>query len=417
MNMTQAQTSQFGASKQMDTSRRCHDDTVVNNISCYDHLHKTMGQKVANSHRLIEKLTNRQHSIEGSLQATRASLAALEKALMEKDAPLRLCQWRLEQREKRPLREQVRDPCETALEDELATLIETQNRLRDAIKRTRAAIHDLTDMLNEVKHDIEHKQHALGIDESCLRSTERSMHAVMERTPPPASARATRSPNSLSLAARHQVAIQESGGNEVRRQQNAEHLSRQASAKEDAAKALRDDNSRLIQRCESMAHDAVAKAEKRMQERVQENQQMRRRLENEMRETNNQIQHTKGTISDTLYQLKALDEPMDLTNQCGSWRQQRATKEHIVDPVSTAIHMHRNQTLAAQKELLHHHQEEKAHLKELLDRRDRLAEDMKDKTSSLHIDLNCLTHEGVRMDPTTTSPLSMRTPRLGRSAR
>jgi len=370
---------------------------------------------VANSHRLIEKLTNRQHSIEGSLQATRASQAALEKALMEKDAPLRLCQWRLEQREKRPLREQVRDPCEIALEEELSTLIETQNRLKDAIKRTKAAIHDLTDMLNEVKHDIEHKHHALGIDESCLRSAERSMHAVMDRTPPPASARGARSP--LSLAARHQVAIQESGGNEVRRQQNAEHLSRTASAKEDAAKALRDDNSRLIQRCESMAHDAVAKAEKRMQERVQENQGMRRRLENEMRETNNQIQHTKSTISDTLYQLKALEEPMDLTNQCSSWRQQRATKEHIVDPVSTALHMHRNTTLAAQKDLMHHHQEEKAHLKELLDRRDRLAEDMKDKTSSLHIDLNCLTHEGVRMGPDSTAPLSMRTPRLARSVR
>jgi len=180
-----------------------------------------------------------------------------------------------------------------------------------------------------------------------------------------------------------------------------------------------------------MAHDAVSKAEKRMQERVQENQQMRRRLENEMRETMNHIQHTKGsisetmnhiqhtkgTISETLYQLKALEEPMDLTNTCASWRQQRATKEHIVDPVTASLHMHRNATLVAQKELLHHHQEEKAHLKELLDRRDRLAEDLKDKTGSLHIDLNCLTHEGVRMDPGGSMPLSMRTPRISRSVR
>lgn len=399
MNMTQAQSSQFGAAKQMDTSRRAHDETVVNNISCYDHVHKTMGQKVKNSQRLIDKLTNRQQSIEGSLQAQRASLAALEKALQDKDAPIRLTQWRLDSREKRPLREQVRDPVEFALEEEHGTLIDTQKRLSEAIKRTKAAIHDLDDMLNEVKHDIEHKHHALSVDESCLRSTERSMHAVMERTPPPASARTPRNPNTFAMAARHQVAHQESSSNEVKRQQNAEHLSRHAAAKEDAAKALREDSQRLIQRCESMASDALAKSERKLQERVQENQQMRRRLENEVRETNTQIQNAKGTISETKYQIKALEEPMELTSTCASWRQGRATKEHIVDPVSTALHQHRNATLAAHQDLMGHHQEEKAHLKELLDRRDRLTEDLQDKTHSLHVDLNCLTHETMTMSP------------------
>ena len=40
----------------------------------------------------------------------------LEAALASKEAPLALCAWRMEQREKRPLREQVRDTVEVCLE-------------------------------------------------------------------------------------------------------------------------------------------------------------------------------------------------------------------------------------------------------------------------------------------------------------
>jgi len=413
-NMSQAQKAHLGASKQMESSRRAHDDTVLNNISCYDHVHKTMGQKVKNTQRLIEKLNLRQQSIENSLNAQRSSLAVLEQAVADKESPIRLCQWRLDSREKRPLREQVRDPVEMALEEEHNVLVDTQHRLSEAIKRTKAAIHDLDTTLSEVKHDIEHKVHALNVDESCLRSTERSMQSVLERTPPPSSARGTTRPqNALTMAARHQVAHQESSSNEVRRQQNAEHLSRHAAAKEEAAKALREDSQRLVQRCETMAADHLQRTEKRFQERVHENQSMRRRIEREVRETSTQIHNTKQTITDTRYQLRALEEPMELTSMCASSRQTRATKEHIVDPVTTALHQHRNATLNAHKGLMEHQQQEKAHLKELMDRRDRLSEDLQDKSSALQIDLNCLTREAMPMSPSA----SLRSPGLGRSTK
>lgn len=394
VNMTQAQQAHYSATKQMHLSRRAHDDTVVNNINMYDMVTQAMAQKVKNSHRLIEKLTNRQQSLENSLQATQTSLANLERAHQEKEAPIQLCKWRLEQREKRPLREQVRDVVEVSLEEEKAALMETQRRLGEAIKRSKAAIHDLQESLAEVKHDLEQKLQALSVDETCLRSAERSMHAVIERTPPPSSARGTRPPNSMKMA-RHQVAIQESSSNEIKRQQMAERLSRHCASREEAAKALREENAKLVNRCEMVAMDAAAKSEKRMQERIQENQAMRRRLEGEIRETHAQIQHTKGTITETRYQLKALEEPIDLTAACSSWRKQRATKEQIVDPVTTTLTQHRMTVLAHHQDLLGHHQMERTNLKELQDRRERLKEDLKDKTHALHIDLNCLTHEAI----------------------
>ena len=49
---------------------------------------------------------------------SRQSLLKVEEALEAKEAPLNLCAWRLEQRERRPLREQVRDAAEVCLEVE-----------------------------------------------------------------------------------------------------------------------------------------------------------------------------------------------------------------------------------------------------------------------------------------------------------
>lgn len=405
LNMTHAQRQQEAALDQIGMSKRAHEMTVSSNLNMYDQLHATMSQKVRNSHQLIEKLQLRADSLEASLQKTKASLAMLEQALRDKDPPLCLNAWRLEQREKRPLREQVRDVVEVALEEEKTMLNETQRRLSEAIKRTKTVINELQHCLEEVRADIEQKTHALGVDEMCLRSTERSMHAMIERTPPPPNSRSRSLPNTLKTT-RHQVAHQESSKNEVARHQEAERLNRTTASCEDAGKALREENARLVQRCEVAAVEAKAKSEKRLQERTGENQQMKRRLEGELRETQAKIDHTKNTISETKYQMKALEEPMDLTATCASWRMQRATREHIVDPVSTTIHEHRNTILQAQQDLLGHHQSEKSHLKELQDRRDRLREDLADKAAALNLDLGCLAHDATQLMTKTGSPLA-----------
>ena len=105
--------------------------------------------------------------------------AGTQDALVAKDAPLTLCTWRMEQRERRPLKEQVRDNVEVCLEVrrnsfhrllhcltwprnivdflsmlmptkvEKATLIDAQRKLKDFIKKTKATIHALeSDLIN-----------------------------------------------------------------------------------------------------------------------------------------------------------------------------------------------------------------------------------------------------------------------------
>jgi len=409
-NMSHAFHTQKKASRQCDTSRRAHDVTVADNLDMYNNLHDSLEQKVKTSYRLIDKLQKRADSIENSIKQSRQSLDQLEAAYRAKDAPLQLCVWRMEQREKRPLREQVRDHVEVALEDEKATLMDTQRRLAEAIRRTKSMIGGLESKFQEVRHDLEQKRQALGVDEMCLRTTHRSWQSVVERAPPHRAASVSAG-GRLPSAGRtrnvhHQAAYHESSKNEVNRQQEAHRLNHSGAAREDASKELRDDNNKLISRCERAAEEAVRKAEQCMQDRISENQQMRRRLANELQETHGKIDNTKRTITETKNQMKSLEEPIELTTTCSSWRKHRAAREHIEDPVSTKLSVSQNMLLRSHEELRNHHQNEKSVLQDLNDHRDRLKEDLRDKTAALHIDLNCLTHEATHLNGRPSKALS-----------
>lgn len=399
MNMTMAGMAQNKASRQCDTSRRAHEQTVSDNLSMYNDLHGNLEQKVRTSHRLIDKLQRRAASLEQAIDQTKQSHAQLEAAHRAKDAPIELCKWRMEQRERRPLREQVRDVVELALEDEKAVLVDTQHKLSNAMKRTKGMISNLEAKLDEVRHDLAQKTQALSIDEMCLRTTQRSWQTVAERSHSSGfgSPAAGRLPSSArrSGSMGQQAALSESSKNEVSRQQEAVRLNHSAASREDAGRELREENAKVISRCQHAAEQAMAKSEKAMQERINENQSMRRRLEGEIRETHAKIDNTKTSIVETKSQIKALGEPIELGSTCQSWRKQRATREHITDPVSTKLYEQQAMLLRINEDLRGHHQAEKTALADLNERRDRLKEDLKDKTAALHIDLNCLTHEAA----------------------
>lgn len=388
-NMTQAQQSHKRAQRQNDTSRRAHDETVAENLGRYNNLQGTLEQKVSDSNRLIDMLQKRAESLENSIQKTKHSLGMLEAAYQAKEPQIQLCLWRMAQREKRPLREQVRDSAETTLEQEKNTLVETQKKLSEAIKRTKANIADLEDKLQDVKHDIDHKIQALGIDETCLRTTMRSHQVAMETSRPGSTMNATMMPGK---AANARLSLQETSRNEMNRHQETGRLAQQGTTREEKAKALRDDNQLLIARCQKMAEEAVSKTERFLQERVAENQQMRRRLEADIRDTKGKIEHTKDTMAETKAQIRSLEEPMDNAATCASFRRQRATREHIHDPVSTKIQEHQMSTLRAHQDLVAHHGQEKVNLQDLMERLARLQEDLADKSASQHIDQTCLTH-------------------------
>lgn len=397
--MSQAQHTYRKATRLQGESKRAHEEVVSDNLTMYNELHNSLEQKVKSSYRLIEKLQQRAESVENSIVASKKSLADLQNSLFAKEAPLALCTWRMEQREKRPLREQVHDAVEVALEAEKMVITNAQNKLKEAIKKTKSTIAALESKLEEVRHDIQQKAQALSVDEMCLRSTQRSFQDVAQRTSSTlASARNSPAHANSRRSPRHDVALHESNRNEVHRQQDAVKLGQSAMNREEVAKDLREECMKTIIRADRAVVEATSKSERALKERVNENQSVRRRLETEFKETCHTIDHTKTTIHETKSQLKALDEPMDLCSTCASWRRQRAPREHIQDPVTTTLYQHQMTLLKSQEELQYHHKKEKTVLGDLQEKRDRLKDDLRDKTASLHIDLNCLTHEATLMN-------------------
>ena len=294
-NMAEPQLAHQGALDQAEGSVRTHEGTLNDNHDMYKEVHDSTEQKVSDTRRLVENLTDRAYGLEISIQHTRESQGQLEAALRAKDAPLQLCLWRLEQRSKRPPHEQVRDVVELALEEEKATLIQTKWDLRDAIERTKAMINEMENRLAEVRDDLHHKQHALGIDEMCLAKAQSSYHTMAFRTP---------RPQGPTLGVKTAGSKRQSGlfphveahNYEVFRQNRTGQLECHAASHDEAADVLREQNTRLVARCEKAANDECL--------------QMRMRLENQIRETESEIDHTNGIISETRFHMGALQKPL-----------------------------------------------------------------------------------------------------------
>jgi len=407
--MSMAYSTQQQAIKQMDSSKQAHSDCVNENLSMYNDYNSALEGKVKTSHRIIEKLNSRAKSVEQSTTTMKQSHAALVQGLRAKDQPLNLCAWRMEQREKRPLREHVRDHVEVALEEERFALVGTQKKLSEAIKMTMSMIQLLDGKRDEVRHDIEQKSQALTVDELCLRTNHRGQ-AIAGGNPSgsgPPSARGGSSrggsscglPSPVSGRGRATAAGELSNTNETNRQQEARRLNNSAQSREEASSELRDDNAKLIAACNNVAMEAGAKTERALQDRISEIQGMRKRIESEARESKKKEEHTKNTISETRSQIASLEEPKALCQTHSSWRKQRACQEQIMDPDEMRLEEQKRQLMRTTEDLRNQRQSEKTILTELQSHMERLREDLKDKTAALNIDLNCLTHAHEMASP------------------
>jgi len=400
-NMNLASTTQGKAAYQAELSKRAHNECVNDNVSMYQDLHSILEKKVTNTHRLIEKLENRAKSTENSIEATRKSLRLLEQAHAEKDSPIRLCAWRMEQRDKRPLRECVRDNVEIALEEERGALVHTQEALSKNIHTTKNTIASLEGKLAELRHDLDQKRQANSVDELCLKTTQRSYYSAVDTTPRSQSARgsptgpgsaSTRLPSARRTGGVGAVAAEEeSTRNEVKRQNEAKRLSDHVSKLEDAAQALRDQNAKLVAHCWKCMSDSGSKTTGALKERVSEIQQMLRRLVKETEATKKKEEKTKITINETRSHIQYLEEPKNLNLTHASWRKQRAHREQILDPVETRLEENKRMLMRTTEELRAHRQTEKCILNDLEEHLERLKEDVKDKTAAYNIDLQCLT--------------------------
>jgi len=406
-NMTNAKTAHSNALDNIDTSLRAHNDCLSENISQYHGLHASLDKKVNASKLLLEMLRKRIGSVQRSIESTRISYSQLEEADRQKTAPLELCLWRIQHRGKRPDREHIRDGLETSLENERETLENTQQQLREGKRKTKAALDQLNASLEELTHDSEEKNQALHIDEMCLRTTHKTWQTKIEsgaatnRNAP--GSQANRLPPMTS-----RTFSDDNSGNESQRHSNAERLNRAAMTAEQVAAGQRDENTQCISRCSQMAQQALARTQHSMESRIRETQEMRSRIEGEIRETDAKIRHTMATTTETRQQIQSLEEPLQLTEHRDNWRKQRALREQILDPVSTQLVEHKATLMKSHDALRSRRDNEKFTLSDLKRNKMRLQEDLKDKTAAMHVDLDCFVHDvisqGGRIVKTLSAP-------------
>merc|ERR1719198_1234815 len=126
-----------------------------------------------------------------------------------------------------------------------------------------------------------------------------------------------------------------------------------------------EDNKKLIARTEKACKEASLKIEKALQERINEIQQVRRRLEAEARETQKKAEHTRATISQTRSQMQSLAEPIALCSTHSSWRKQRGAREQAPDGVEMRLEQQKCQLLDASDSLRKSREMEKGVLNDL----------------------------------------------------
>jgi hypothetical protein len=337
-------------------------------------------------------------------------------ALHEKKAPMALVARRMEERQKRPLREHVRDQVEIALEEEQNTLADAQKKLTNSIVMTKNMINLLKEKLEDLRADIESKMQALSVDELCLRTTHRSWIATADSCTP-----TSRVSTGARLTGAQSAATQLSQRNEIKRTRETKSHDTHARKHEEASADLREENQLIVQRSSKASKDAKAKTEKCLQERVSEMRQMKKRLEIQLKTTEQKADSTQATSNETQYSIHQIQEPIALTATHTSWRKQRSQNEQIIDPVEKQLEHQKLKLMSASEELRGHRHTERRLITALGEQIERLREDLREKNHALSIDVACLEYvsdaswNGSAKGPRSAQTSPMKSSRKGRT--
>jgi hypothetical protein len=433
--MSNAYSSQVKALKQMEKSRKDHQDCLEENAVIYNELQHSLAHKVASSQAVIDGLSSQADCLDRWVANVLRSHAELQAASRATEGPFRLCTWRMGQREKRPLREHIRDRVSVALEQEKTVITSVDKKLNEAMKVSLAVRAELQMKIDELRRDVELKAQGLKGDELCFVTVARHASQSSSGRPGtprrPSSARVGRRPGpplphgpaplrgsrpSTASGSRPSSQAESIGSrpmsarglgarrpacNSGRRGTPLSGCSypkreseRSASISEPvdhelAARKLCTMNAKLLKQCGKWYADARCSTDKALQERVHEIQEMRKRLELEEKATLKKLRHTKGCIAETRNQMESLEEPMALCSMHSSWKS--SGDGRLKDQVEIRLEEQKLHLLQTNKELRENRQLEKGIFTDLANQMERLKEELKDKTVALSIDLCCLT--------------------------
>lgn len=414
-NLGNANNSKWNADWQIRQSQIAHSNTQKDNIKNYQNTHNNFARKIDATSKLSAHLQHRICCTNNSINLSKQSLAALQNSMEAKIPPLQLCTFRREQRSHRPPRELVRDPCEISLEDEQNVLTDARSKLQHNCDKTDRMIGALTKSLDELEHDLQNKSHSLGIDDKCFGSQHRTWphsgrQAAKMRTPrngtlppmPGAEQLDKSGPmnGTRTMGGAYDFGLNDTGRvdhghtcanieQEEQRHHHTMSLMNNSSDLERAAQRLREESECLMQRTQRDCEMAKNSTEDKLQRRINETKDLRNQLISNIEHTTMKIDKLSQCNGLTGLNLDSHAEPRDLYSKKNKLRSSRLPRENIGDPVKTAMDKHATQLKNNFSHLTDMHSQEVSALADLERLKQTMEDDLRDKTSSLQIELKC----------------------------
>jgi len=372
-------------------------------------VHNVIKKKISATEDLVKALEDRIESLEDSIRQVGECLFSLQRAHRSKWAPLNVAERRLEMRGSRPLQELIRDHCQEALEHERSTLIEARQELADQIESVKEMLLSLDSTKSACLEDLQQKRQSLRVDRQCLGSAKNKaigsqdrvilphLHEVSNYGAPP-------SPKHAGKDTGPQI--------ETSRQVDARQLITSAVKLEEEAMRFCNSADAAMIHTKRECGRACAGSANSLARRYDETDDLKRRLEAQVAETDDTINMTKLSRDKLKKKLDAHDVPLRTLDKQFAMRQKRTPREGIRDHVHEELEAHLETVKKNVSALANKWQTTNDVLNQLQSTRTQLHEDYRCKAAALKIEDACM-----KVTPRKAMELDRMDPRGGRCLR
>lgn len=365
----------------------------------------TIKKKMGITEDIIKALEDRIESVEDTIRQTGECLFQLQRAHRAKWAPLNVCERRLELRDGRPMSELIRDHTQEALENERHTLMESRQDLGDQVQTCKEMLVSLDAARNSLVEDLQHKRHGLRIDRGCLPPQKQLAGAtgtMRDRLILPQLEQVAHygSPPSPKAAAKGT-----GPAHEENRQIDSRTLIQQALRLEEDAMRLCNESDAIMLQTKRDCTRASTNAQNSLAKRVDETDDLKRRLESQIHETGEAIAQSEMSLAKTKKKLESHEMPLRALDKQFALRGRRTHREGIRDPVHEEMETHLESLKRNVKILSGKFNATKDLIDQLQTSKHRMQEDYRAKMMAMKIDDACLkvtarkAIELDRMDP------------------
>jgi len=362
-------------------------------------------KKMSITNDLIRALEDRHESIEDTIRQVGECLFQLQRAHRSKWSVLNVCERRLELRDTRPLQELVRDHAQEGLEHERQTLIESRQELADQIVCSKETLLSLDRLKTEVVGDLSSKRQGIRLDRSCLNPTAKGP-STQERVVLPALGEVS---NYSTVPASPKDSERGSGQvQEESKQVDTKSLIHKAVRMEEDAMKLCNESDAVMLQTKRECQRAGNQAQTALGRRHDETNELKRKLEAQMREIDEAVAQTEMSFGRTKKKLENQEVPLKALDKQFS-ASARVPKSSTGDTVQDAVQDEMEAHLEALKKNIKVLTQKMQNTRELLEHlkqsRQQLTEDYRCKLLALKIEDACLkvtarkAMELDRMDP------------------